>query len=178
MKKIIISALVIILAVLFVPVPGASYDDGGTREFKALTYKIVKWNRIYEGDLCYNLTRFYRYPESKKSIDELWKDIDTSQDGPNSYAEYFEFSATVLEVEEERILVEPAEGTRERNSSDKIYVSLPLENTASDFAEGDAVNISYNGVIQELYPAIIPNADRITVTGGLIEEFEKTETVS
>ena len=49
-KKTWIFALICIavLAILFIPVPGPSYDDGGTREFTALTYNIVRWHRLYD----------------------------------------------------------------------------------------------------------------------------------
>lgn len=75
-KKVIIIVTVILALVLFFPVPFTSYDDGGTREFKALTYKIVKWNRMQADDLIYNTTRIYFFPNNLKSIDELWKEID------------------------------------------------------------------------------------------------------
>ena len=41
-KKILISviAIVVLAAILFVPIPRGSYDDGGTREWVALTCKI------------------------------------------------------------------------------------------------------------------------------------------
>lgn len=40
---------VLLLAVLFVPIYQGIYDDGGTRVYQALTYKLVVWNRIYHG---------------------------------------------------------------------------------------------------------------------------------
>ena len=49
-KKIWIPILVVvILAILFVPIPSGVYKDGGTREYTALTYKIVDWNRLTDG---------------------------------------------------------------------------------------------------------------------------------
>ena len=83
-KTIIISliiAIVLILAVLFFPVYQGSYDDGGTREYQALTYKLVVWNKlIVEVDSdgqtdhgIYEKVSVFWYPDSKKSIDELWK---------------------------------------------------------------------------------------------------------
>ena len=36
----------VIALILFLPIPQGSYDDGGTREYAALTYKIVAWNKI------------------------------------------------------------------------------------------------------------------------------------
>ena len=73
-KKIILIALTVLLlaAVLFVPIPGETYKDGGTRAYTALTYKVVKWNRLTEGD-TYEATKVYWFPDNFKSIDELWE---------------------------------------------------------------------------------------------------------
>lgn len=74
-KKYIIIIL-IILALFFVPIPQTSYDDGGTREYIALTYKIVVWNKIggYEDgtETDYHNTIVYWFPYNLKSINELW----------------------------------------------------------------------------------------------------------
>ena len=45
-KKIfwIVLAAVLLLAVLFVPIPGGTARDGGTRTYNALTYRVVDWN--------------------------------------------------------------------------------------------------------------------------------------
>lgn len=67
-----IAAVVLLLAILFVPIPQGSYDDGGTREWIALTYKIVDWNRLYTGGV-YDEIRFYGPADRNKSIDELWE---------------------------------------------------------------------------------------------------------
>lgn len=85
MKKTIMIISVIIaciLLVMFLPIPKGSYDDGGTREYNALTYKIVVWNKLYtelneDGGIndieTYHKTSVYWYPDNQKSIDELWK---------------------------------------------------------------------------------------------------------
>ena len=83
-KKIIIPVIIVIvlLLVLFLPIPQGSYDDGGTREYTALTYKIVKWNKLVtvyneDGDMeridTYTNTSVYWFPDNYKSIDELWE---------------------------------------------------------------------------------------------------------
>ncbi len=79
-RKILIPVVcVILLLVLFVPVPGVSYDDGGTREYNALTYKIVHWKKIcdiVEGEETtgiYEKVRFYFFGDKNKTIDELWE---------------------------------------------------------------------------------------------------------
>lgn len=85
-KKIFIIAgiVLVISSVLFVPVPKTSCDDGGTKEYQALTYKIVKWNRMYKDDLCYNSTRFYFGENKSKSINELWQEINPDDSYENS----------------------------------------------------------------------------------------------
>ena len=48
-KKVIIAIIVIILLVLLIPIPSHS-RDGGTVEYRALTYKVSKVHRL-TGDL-------------------------------------------------------------------------------------------------------------------------------
>ena len=70
-------AAIVLLAILFVPIPQGSYDDGGTREWIALTYKIVDWNRLYAigggESFLYEKTRLYGPADRNKSIGELWE---------------------------------------------------------------------------------------------------------
>lgn len=84
MKKriIVFGIFLIIVLVLFLPIPQGSYDDGGTREYAALTYKIVVWNKIVteldeDGNIVlpttYRKTSVYWYPDNQKNIDELWQ---------------------------------------------------------------------------------------------------------
>lgn len=67
------------------------------------------------------------------------------------------FNATVLEVNERNILVEPLEGEDERRSASQIYVSTDVISTipVPELQKGDEVRIVYNGEIQETYPAQI-----------------------
>lgn len=76
MKKkiwISIAAVVVMLAVLFVPIPSGTLNDGGSHVYTALTYKIVDWHHVYEADgmQIYDEVKFYPFPTSLKSIDEL-----------------------------------------------------------------------------------------------------------
>ena len=134
-----------LLAILIIPIPTGVYRDGGTREYTALTYKIVDWNRI-TADSVYDEAKVYFFPNNFKSIDELW-----------SYEEdkvAYSFIATVLEINGNSVLVEPAEEEPERHSSDKISFSIgDLENI--DVKVGSIVQISYTGGIMESYPAQI-----------------------
>ena len=78
-KRIMIGIIVVILLVLFLPIPNPKgrVEDGGTREYCALTYKIVVWNKIIadseKGNSTYHKTSVFWIPDNFKSIDELWK---------------------------------------------------------------------------------------------------------
>lgn len=64
------------------------------------------------------------------------------------------FLATVLEIHETSVLVEPVEGAPERNSADKIsFGTGELENIGVEV--GSVVEITYGGEIMESYPAQI-----------------------
>ncbi len=70
-------AALLLAAVLFVPIPRGTYDDGGTREYTALTYRIVDWNRLYDdgsgnGPSVYEKLRIYGPTDRAASIDVLW----------------------------------------------------------------------------------------------------------
>ena len=146
-KKVILCvvAAVALLAVLFTPIPGGTLKDGGTKAYSALTYKIVKWNRI-SPDGIYKATRVYWFPDNFKSIDELW-----------TYEEQdvvCKFTATVLELNDTSALVQPVEGEEELRSSDQITFRIDgLENIGAQV--GSCVEISYTGGIMESYPAQI-----------------------
>ncbi|SEK84827.1 hypothetical protein [Ruminococcus albus] len=82
-KKIITSVIVLVLLILFLPIPRSPLKDGGTREYAALTYKVVKWQRLTTDEKyssLYGKTSVYFFPDNRKSIDELWemetKDIE------------------------------------------------------------------------------------------------------
>lgn len=76
----IVLTTVAIALVLFVPIPRGPYDDGGTREYVALTYRIVVWNSFISkydengtmvGVEKYSKTSVYRFPDNLKSLEEL-----------------------------------------------------------------------------------------------------------
>ena len=79
---IISTCVAITLLVLFLPIPKGTLNDGGTRVYSALTYKIVAWNKIQvelNEDGSGGETNFYRktsvywFPDNYKSIDKLWE---------------------------------------------------------------------------------------------------------
>ena len=69
------------------------------------------------------------------------------------------FDATVLEINGGSMLVAPLEGETETATSDKFRIHLVPDGVAV----GDTVRIWYDGMIQELYPSILPNVDHVAI---------------
>lgn len=138
--------IVVLLALLFIPIPSGVYKDGGTREYTALTYKVVDWNRMVGADSIYDATRVYFLPNNFKSIDSLWYYEEDKVE--------FSFVATILEMNGSVVCVEPVEGEEERLSSDKItFDAQYLGDIGAEV--GSVVQVTYTGGIMESYPAQI-----------------------
>ena len=144
-KKFWIVAAALFLAVLFVPFPKGPYKDGGTREYAALTYKIVEWNRL-TADGPYQATRVYWFPGNFQSIDRLWVYEEPKV--------VHKFVAMVLELDNDSALVKPVTGEDELRSSDRIRFGIHGLGDIGATA-GDKVEIYYTGGIMESYPAQI-----------------------
>ena len=73
-KKIWIPIVIVVLfAILVIPIPSGVYKDGGTKEYVALTYKIVKWNHLYDNGEVYDDIEIYLFPLNFKTVNELWE---------------------------------------------------------------------------------------------------------
>ncbi len=91
------------------------------------------------------------------------------------------FDAEIIEVYKDgkSILVEPVEGSSERNSADKIRVSMKdmdLVGRTADMKKGTKVRIYYDGMIQETYPAQINGVYAVYLHSELPEEGDKAPT--
>lgn len=142
-------AVIVLLSILFLPIPTGTYNDGGTKTYTALTYKIVYWNRIYD-DSEYNKTKIYYFPNNFKSIDSLFALEEDEIEHT--------FIATVIEINGSSAVVQPVEGEDELSSSDKI--SFSIKNFDDIGAEvGSVVRVTYKGGIMYSYPAQINATD-------------------
>ena len=65
--------LIVLLGVLFIPYKKETLRDGGTEDYRALAATYVKWHKITEDGKTYEGFSWYLYPDSQKSIDELWE---------------------------------------------------------------------------------------------------------
>ena len=80
MKKkiiIVISILVFIIALGFIPFPRGGIDDGGTSITTAFFYTIVKWRRFYYDPVTNEYKKYvkdcvYWFPDNRRSYEELW----------------------------------------------------------------------------------------------------------
>ena len=136
---------VVLLAVLFVPIPNGQMKDGGTKVYSALTYKIVDWNRLYN-DGTYSATKVYFGADAWKSVDDLF-----AKEEPNIESVV---RATVIEINGSSVLIEPLEGEWERMSGDRIHINVSeFEDIGAEV--GSVVEVTYKGNIMESYPAKI-----------------------
>ncbi len=83
--------------------------------------------------------------------------------GKENPTEECSFEATVLEVHETYLLVEPAEDAWERSSADKIEVSLQDKTSWPIPQVSDTVNVFYNGELMETYPARVGKVFRVEI---------------
>lgn len=112
-KKIWIPIVIVLIAVLFIPIPSGVYKDGGTREYTALTYKVVDWNRLTDDGSTYSATKVYFFPNNFRSIDNLWY-----KEEPN--VEH-SFVATILEIK--CLAFDASSISKPPNESRDIYYS-------------------------------------------------------
>ena len=145
-KKIWIPLVVlVVLAVLFVPGPAGVMDDGGTRVYFALTYKVIKWHRMLGiGEDYYDATKVYVFPNNFKSVSELWEaeGVDESDWEPEPTG-----VPGVQEVPLDRLLGKPV-----------IYL-YPEEETEV------SVTLSLNGELTCTYP-VYKEGWRVTALPG------------
>ena len=135
--------IVVLLAILVIPIPTGVYKDGGTREYTALTYKIVDWNRL-TGESTYDKTRVYFFPYNFKSIDGLWYYEEDKVE--------HSFVATVLEINGSSVTVQPVEDSAMLMSTDKVSFGMSdLEKI--EIEVGTVVKVTYKGDVMESYPA-------------------------
>ena len=141
-KKIFFTVIVVIslLAILFFPIPTGTLNDGGTRVYSALTYKIVVWNRTTD-DGIYENTKVYFGEARFQDINGLWD--EESQNVRQI------FRGKITKIDGYWVTVEPLEGEIERGSSLEIsFHTSELPNI--DVQIGDVVEITYRGNVTEV----------------------------
>ena len=90
--------------------------------------------------------------ENELDMDVYIKCKDYEDENYSNWEERHLFIATILEVNENSIMVKPVEGSYESKSSDKIIIKRI---DSDNYEIGDKLKITYNGLIEESYPAQI-----------------------
>ncbi len=124
-KKICI--IVLIILVLITPIPGGIYKDGGTKDYKALAYKVVVWNRLIGAGVTYHKTSVFWFPNNFKNIDELWK---------------LEYDQKVKNTDNTPTTKGTYSIKYELGSTEDLFADTPLEAKA-----GELVEIKTNGIL-------------------------------
>lgn len=88
------------------------------------------------------------------------------------------FEATILEVQDTYFLIEPVEGSVERNSASQITVPIKNVDTSIEPEVGDIIEITYDGMIAESYPAQIMNVYGIKMIKEAVEEVSTEEAIA
>lgn len=83
-----------------------------------------------------------------------------SESGPDGWVT---LRATVLEISDGYLLVEPVEGSPELSSADRISLMIQNMPPSPEPQVGDVVEIQYDGAIMESYPAQLGQVYRIRV---------------
>ncbi len=92
--------VILFALILFVPIPIGQMKDGGTKVYRAVTYKIVVWNALYDetvdnGDGTYTVafqgvfhkTSVYWFSDASKTDEELWAEEKAMPDFRNHLVE-------------------------------------------------------------------------------------------
>lgn len=91
-RKFGIVLAIIVLLIFTIPIPIGPAKDGGTKQYSALTYKIVDWHHLYGDKFIYDKTEVYFIPKNFKTLDELWNEKEIErQTVSNCTAATFEF---------------------------------------------------------------------------------------
>ena len=120
---------------------------------------------INECGLTYNVVT-YASSEKKNTVvmQSLEPDKKTTERCITFYVSNGKIAVPkVLEVDEKCVLVAPLEGEAELRSSDKIYVSVWKLKQIPEIKAGNILEIRYDGMIQETYPAQINGIYSIAV---------------
>jgi len=125
------------------------------------THKIIIDDEIYYlKESCKEIQKGKKQAKiSEEDLNSLLKIIDNYKevDMPVNDEEQYQFLGTIIEAHNNYIIVKPDEGTNERKSSDKIKMSIdrPTNGINDFYIKGNKVKITYNGNINESYPAQI-----------------------
>lgn len=98
-------------------------------------------------------------PSNENMAPAEMEENDNNGEVPESDGAEYHLAAVVLEVGDGYLLVEPLEGEAVLASADRVMVSVAGLDGLPALQEGDRVDITFNGMIMETYPAQISALD-------------------
>lgn len=73
------------------------------------------------------------------------------------------FQAEIIEISNGTMLVKPLEGYSEAEYSEKISVDIQHMSASSEPEVGDIIEITYSGIMMEIYPPVPSGVEKIEV---------------
>ena len=159
-KKLLVFVLsiVILLSILFIPIPKTVELDGGTvKTCTALTYRIAKWNMYEDSEKPFIKTEFMLLPENFKDIEKIWYDekyIELRDKGYGSVSGQY----IVIEKDENSIIVDSLSVTSAQTGN-HILISKETFNKFGSDITFDEVDVNTplifitDGIILYSYPS-------------------------
>lgn len=169
MKISIIRIVSILLTTCIFSLSGCSKNLDHIPSLSLVKQYGEEWtNEKLEGYTRHNIIEIWGNPSG--TLSGMYGDIWSIEDDYDYIVVYYNdkdkisdvkyvsvLKATILEVTEKAIMVEPCENEWELESADKITVGITdiSEVIKSEFEEGVTVLIGYNGMVMTSYPAQI-----------------------
>lgn len=134
-----------------------------TRDFSLKYYDLSKPGRYsiefsfeFEGESTeYIATLEFEIADTPENYSMEQNTSELPEEDTTAAVTVYSFDAKVIQNGENYIVVEPDKDTNEYKSSDKIYVSTTDLADLPYLSKGDKVTVTYDGQIQETYPAQI-----------------------
>ena len=144
------------------------FIDGTITVLEGTEYYIIKqyWGKEKygvsqsDGEAIFYKDKYFSKFNSDGDLTEVYLLNNQTKDNTkidNNNETIKSFEATIIEAKEDYIIVRPDEGTTELKSSDKIRIKItrPTSGINDFYVAGNKIIITYNGNINESYPAQI-----------------------
>ena len=144
-----------------VPVDIVFQNDGSSKSMKAVGYiycgegtKGLYAKEIFSNQTVYSTGGSFTAPESGNYL-FYFKNFSASWIMLESFIVGHTFEATLIEIHENYYLVEPSVDSTEYKCADRIEIPIRHFPASPEPQVGDTLIITYNGIMQETYPAQI-----------------------
>jgi len=152
-----------------IPVEIAFVNDGSSMSMKSVGYiycgdgeEGLYANEIFSNQTVNSASGSFTAPESGNYL-FYFRNYSSSWIELKSFVLGCRFEAEILEIHDGYFLVEPVPGSTELRSADRIEIPMKNMEPSPEPQVGDILEIRYNGMLQETYPAMIGEVYSIRV---------------